>query len=164
MTKQELSSTEKHYRATIEGLVNALTLMNGEGQTGDSHGWIVGNDAGQGDAFGDIYNALVKLAGQEFVDYWCSTNEISWELADRSEHRTFKCVGHRGECRFHRVAFAGDICSECQSEIKEELLEDEAELKLQKAQAEDVNNVSPVTTDLIEVLELSIQEKRSLLW
>ena len=160
MTKQELSSTEKHYRATIEGLVNVLFITNAPGHTGDDHGWVI--DADVGDAHNNIYYALVKLAGQEFVDYWCSTNEIMWELADRSEHRTFKCS--KCDDLDHRGAVDGDTCDHCFEWKKQELLDDEAEVKRLR---NELNDEDADVADLqaqIAYLKNDIEKNRLVVW
>lgn len=71
------------YVDTIDSLVAILATAN-SADSGQAPGWLRPGDANQRDGlYGDIYDALVRVAGQDFVDRLAQTGEAEISLARR---------------------------------------------------------------------------------
>ena len=71
------------YVETIDSLVAILATAN-YADSDQAVGWLRPGDALQHDGlYGDIWNALVRVAGQEFVDHLGETGEAEISLARR---------------------------------------------------------------------------------
>ena len=75
--------TIMNYTQIINNLFRLLELANAS----DSHyakDWQREDDASQSNGmYGDIHNAIKKVAGSAILDHWCDTGEVDYELADR---------------------------------------------------------------------------------
>ena len=69
----------KTYEQTILNLVEMLSLANAA-DSDNAEEWQKPNDARI--MFNGLRDALIAIAGQEFFDYWCETNEIDFTLAE----------------------------------------------------------------------------------
>ena len=73
------------YHTMINQLFALLSLLNTADSDVKGEPWLVCDDSSQRvGAYGDVNKALVKLAGQAIVDYWCETNEVDLTLAIRN--------------------------------------------------------------------------------
>jgi hypothetical protein len=73
------------YHQMINQLFALLALLNTSDSDDKGADWLRVEDSSQRvGAYGDVNNALVKLAGQAIVDHWAETNEVDLTLANRN--------------------------------------------------------------------------------
>lgn len=70
------------YEAVVRNLFDLLDLAN-QADHEDAQPWQRPQDAGQGNFYGRINEALKLIAGRDIVDHWNQTHEVDMSLASR---------------------------------------------------------------------------------
>jgi len=71
------------YEEVVTQLFNLLRLANDADHDDMALDWQRPHDASQYRFYGDIRQALIRIAGPKIVMWWDETNEINMSLADR---------------------------------------------------------------------------------
>ncbi len=74
----------QQYRNTLLGLITTMWTLN-TADSGEAAAWLKVGDECQSKAFGHVYNAIVELAGEEFMQVVMESGEFSGGEPDAAD-------------------------------------------------------------------------------